>query len=397
MSKNAKTLISLNTIKIIIDIFLGPFLTSYFFKLSIDSIKFISLYYIYTYIIIIIISFIIGIILKNKNQLIIFRLGIVFKFIQLIILILIGNNLTNYLWLVAILSGISTMMWAFPLNVFSASIIPNSEKKNFVVYKTVLSNFAYVIIPFVFGTLISIESFEKVAIVVLILSFIQIIISLNINIKTSNIEYRTFDLKNSFNTFLKNNNIKNLFKSDFFLGLTFEGALDTIITLIIIISFQKDFNLGLITSLSSILSIISAYICKKINNQKVKYLLYISFIIPLISAIILLLLTNQYTVIIYNIIYTFFIQIITIYKNIFTLKLANSKIINDSNRIEAYTLFEIYLGIGRILSFILLLIFNNIFEVNSLKILILIFTVFMGFIIKNLLKINVEIEVENEI
>ena len=236
MSKNSKLLIILNTIRRIIDIFLGPFLTSYFFKISINNIKTISLYNIYAYFIMIIIAFIIGILLKKINELIIFRISMILKFFQLIIIVLLGKRIIKYLWLVAIISGISTMTWAFPLNILS-SLIPNNEKENFIVYKTICNNITNVIIPILFGTLISINSFEKVAIISLILSIIQIIISLNIKNNYKN-NYN-LNIYKEFVKLINNNNIKYLLRSDLFLGLTSEGALDTLITLMIIFPWDN--------------------------------------------------------------------------------------------------------------------------------------------------------------
>ena len=86
MSKNAKILIIINSIRRIIDIFLGPFLTAYFFKLTVDNIKVISLYNIFCYFIIMITSFIVGYIIKNRYKLVMFRFGMVMKLMQLIIL-----------------------------------------------------------------------------------------------------------------------------------------------------------------------------------------------------------------------------------------------------------------------------------------------------------------------
>ena len=60
MKRNAKLLLIINTIRKIIDIFLGPFLTAYLFRVAIDNIKIISIYNIFSYIVIAIISIIIG-------------------------------------------------------------------------------------------------------------------------------------------------------------------------------------------------------------------------------------------------------------------------------------------------------------------------------------------------
>lgn len=388
MSSNAQKLIIINTIRKIIDVFLGPFLTVYFFKLSTDSISIVSLYNIFSYIVIVVISFIIGMIIKNRYEIQIFSLGMISKFIQLLILILLGENVIKYIWLVAIISGFSTITWSFPLNLFSSTIVANDEKKEFVVYKTMFANIVKVVTPIIFGSLISVKSFEKTAIIVLVLSFIQILISFGLKYKKST-DVQKFNLLQEYKKLKTNKNVKELFKAEFFQGMTYEGALDTAVTLLIIIAFAQDFSLGVVTSIISILSIFSAYICKKIiNPQKIKFTILTACIVPFISTIILLLLTNNYTIVGYNIIYAFFIQMISIIKDVQTITLMNSKAINGSNRVEAYVLLEIFLGAGRVISYILLLLVGFLKEFYLLKILIIILTLCISLQGKHLMRID---------
>lgn len=388
MTSNAKRLIIINTIRKIIDIFLGPFLTAYFFKISTDSITITSIYNIFSFIIIATFSFIVGIIIKNKYELKIFKFGMITKFIELMILVILGEKVADYIWIIGIISGISTITWSFPLNIFSATIVDNNEKAEFVIYKTMFANIIKVVVPILFGSLISIESFEKVTIIVLILSFIQILLSSRLTYKNA-IDKQKFNLIKEYRKLKTNKSITELLKTEFFQGMTYEGALDTAITLMIIITFNKEFSLGLITSVLSILSIFSSYICKRIIKTKnVKIIIFISSIVPIITTIVLLAITNQYTIIGYNIIYVIFIQIISIVKDFTTLKLTNSEIVDDSNRVEVYILLEVVLGLGRIFSYILLLIVGIIGDFNLLKLLIIILTLGIFFMGKHLVKIE---------
>lgn len=391
ISNNAKRLIIINTIRKIIDIFLGPFLTAYFFKISTDSITIVSLYNIFSFLVIAVISIIVGSIIKGKYELKIFRLGMIIKFIQLMVLVILGKRVIDYIWLVGIISGISTITWSFPLNLLSATSISNEEKKEFVVYKTMFTNIVKVIVPVLFGSLISIESFERTAIIVLLLSIIQILLSYKLEYEDIKQKPKQrLNLIQEYKKLKTNRNVIQLFKTEFFQGMTYEGALDTSITLLIIIVFNTDFNLGVVTSIISGLSIISSYMCRKIiKPENKKTTIFVSCIIPLLCTIVLLIVTNKYTIIAYSMVYTLFIQIISILKDINTLKLMNSEIINNSNRVETFVSLEIILGIGRIISYILLLMVGILGEVYLLKILIIILTLCIWFMGKNLLKIEV--------
>lgn len=392
MSQNTKLLLVINTIRKIIDIFLGPFLTAYLFKIAVENVKIISIYNIFSYIVIAIIALIIGRILKNKYHMQIFRIGMISKFIQLAILIILGDNVVNYIWIIAIIAGFSTETLSFPLNLFSSKLVLNNEKESFVVYKTILSNLVKVLIPFLLGSIISIKSFETTAIIILILSFIQILLSFKMKLKKeNNNENKKLNLIKEVNSIKNNKKLKRFYMMKFFKGMAYEGALDTAVTLLIIMSFNSDFSLGIITSIISVLAMLSSYIYKKIKNQEnIKKLIIISCIIIFISSITLVFITNQYTIVAYNLIFAFFLQFIMVAEEIQTLKFTNSDVINDPNRVETYVLLEMFLNVGRVISYILLFIVGIYNKLYLLEILIIFLVLSIGAEAINLIKFNKE-------
>lgn len=392
MSKNTNLLLVINTIRKIIDIFLGPFLTAYLFKVAVENIKIISMYNILSYIAISVVALIIGRILKNKYQMQIFRIGMISKFIQLAILIILGDNVVNYIWILAIVAGFSMETWSFPLNLFSSKLVSNDEKKDFIVYKTILNNLVKVLIPFLLGSIISIKSFETTTIIIFILSFIQILLSFKMKFKMkNNNENKKLDIIKEVNHIKNNIKLQRFYKMKFFKGMAYEGALDTAVTLLIIMSFDSDFSLGVITSIISLLAMLSSYVYKKFKNQeKMKLLIIVSYVIILISSIVLVFITNRYTIVGYNLIFAFFLQFIMASEEVQTLKFTNSDVINDSNRVETYVLLEMFLNIGRIISYILLFvvgIYNNLY---LLEILIIFLVISIGVETINLIKFNKE-------
>ena len=171
--------------------------------------------------------------------------------------------------------------------------------------------------------------------------------------------------------------------------MAYEGALDTAITLLIIIAFNSDFSLGVITSIISILAVFSSIICKKIiDPQKTNLSIILSCIVIFISTIFLIFITNQYTIIGYNIIFAFFIQFIMIAEEVQTLKLTNSTIIDDSNRVESYILIEFFLNAGRVLSYILLFILGISNKLYLLETLIIFLELSLVGMIINLIQIQ---------
>lgn len=374
ISKNTILLLLVNTIRRIIDIFLGPFLTLYIFKIMIENVKIISIYNIFLYLVVALFSIVVGGIIKNKYKMEIFRIGMITKFVQLLIIIILGNKVVNYIWILGLIGGFSTITWSFPLNLFSSTLVEEKEKKYYVVYRTILSNLSKVIIPFLLGTIIYIKSFKITAIIILILTFIQLVLSFFIKDKKDKDfnNNKHLNILNEFKKIKYNNKLKRFYKMKFYKGLAYEGALETVITLLIIIAFKTDFSLGIVTSVSSVLSILGSYIYKKIKNENLlnKIILMSSFLIILISFLLIAFPSNI-TIIIYNLLFYFLIQFIMVPEEVITLKFTNSNTITDENRVETYILLEFFLNFGRIISYLLLLAIGVFFNIYILELLII--------------------------
>ena len=71
------TLIGIQAIREVIEIFSGPFLTAYFIKTSIDTLSQISIYNIFVYLILAISSVLVCYLIKRKYKIQIFRISIV--------------------------------------------------------------------------------------------------------------------------------------------------------------------------------------------------------------------------------------------------------------------------------------------------------------------------------
>ena len=399
MNKNTKLLLVINTIRKIIEIFLGPFLTAYLFKVAVDNIQIISTYNIFSYIVIAIVSLMIGRILKKKHEMQVFRFGIISEFLQLLILIIFGENIVNHIWILGVISGISVETWSFPLNLFSSTLVSNDEKNSYIVYRTMFTNLSKGLVPFLLGTIISIKSFEITAIIILMLSILQIILSFELKYekpdKQVNIKLNIIE---ECKKIKENKQLKRFYKIKFLKGIAYEGALTTAVTLLVIMTFNSDFSLGIITSITYLLAITSSYIYKNIKNiKKIKLLLIISCTIMFITSIFLVFVTNRYTIIAYNIIFAFFLQFVRITEEVQTLKFTNSKVIDDSNRIETYILLEFFLNAGRIISYALLFIsgiYNSIYLIEVIIALLVLSIVFETI---SLIKFNEEQELEEHI
>lgn len=361
MKKKIKTeqniIIIMDAIKKIMTIFLGPFLTAYFISTSTNSILNIAIYYIFTYATMALSTLVVAALAEKRNRIKIFRIGIILNFIYILIIILLKEKIINYLPIISILYGISASCYYFPYNLFIINKVKNTERTNYMVKLFITISVVGILFPIIFGSIITITNYILTAVIVLFISLIQIILSFFIT-DNHNGDLEEYNLKKAWLELKKNKQVINCLAGEFFIGMNIcNGALETVMVILILNSFKTNINLGIITSIATLLSILVVKIYGLIYNKRDdKKVIIISSIIPVISLIIFLILKTNTTVIIYKFSYVIFAEILSLVRKIKIFNLSNSKIVNKSNQCEFNAIREVTLNVGRITGYTLLLL-----------------------------------------
>lgn len=361
MKKKIKTeqniIIIMDAIKKIMTIFLGPFLTAYFISTSTNSILNIAIYYIFTYATMALSTLVVAALAEKRNRIKIFRIGIILNFIYILIIILLKEKIINYLPIISILYGISASCYYFPYNLFIINKVKNTERTNYMVKLFITISVVGILFPIIFGSIITITNYILTAVIVLFISLIQIILSFFIT-DNHNGDLEEYNLKKAWLELKKNKQVINCLAGEFFIGMNIcNGALETVMVILILNSFKTNINLGIITSIATLLSILVVKIYGLIYNKRDdKKVIIISSIIPVISLIIFLILKTNTTVIIYKFSYVIFAEILSLVRKIKIFNLSNSKIVNKSNQCEFNAIREATLNVGRVTGYTLLLL-----------------------------------------
>ena len=361
MKRKIKTeqniIIIMDAIKKIMTIFLGPFLTAYFISTSTNSILNIAIYYIFTYATMALSTLVVAVLAEKRNRIKIFRIGIILNFIYILIIILLKEKIINYLPIISILYGISASCYYFPYNLFIINKVKNTERTNYMVKLFITISVVGILFPIIFGSIITITNYILTAVIVLFISLIQIILSFSIT-DNHNGDLEEYNLKKAWLELKKNKQVINCLAGEFFIGMNIcNGALETVMVILILNSFKTNINLGIITSIATLLSILVVKIYGLIYNKRDdKKVIIISSIIPVISLIIFLILKTNTTVIIYKFSYVIFAEILSLVRKIKIFNLSNSKIVNKSNQCEFNAIREVTLNVGRVTGYTLLLL-----------------------------------------
>lgn len=361
MKKKIKTeqniIIIMDAIKKIMTIFLGPFLTAYFISTSTNSILNIAIYYIFTYATMALSTLVVAVLAEKRNRIKMFRAGIILNFIYILIIILLKEKIINYLPIISILYGISASCYYFPYNLFIINKVKNTERTNYMVKLFITISVVGILFPIIFGSIITITNYILTAVIVLFISLIQIILSFFIT-DNHNGYLEEYNLKKAWLELKKNKQVINCLAGEFFIGMNIcNGTLETVMVILILNSFKTNINLGIITSIATLLSILVVKIYGLIYNKRDdKKVIIISSIIPVISLIIFLILKTNTTVIIYKFSYVIFAEILSLVRKIKIFNLSNSKIVNKSNQCEFNAIREVTLNVGRVTGYTLLLL-----------------------------------------
>lgn len=348
-------LITVSALRKIMEIFFGPFLIAYFIKTSKEGLLDLSIYNIITYFVIGVCGFIIAYIIRNKFQVGMFRIGIILNFVYILSIVILKEKILSYIWLVAFLYGVSAICYWFPYNLFISNKIENKSREEYEMKRKTASLIVSVATPLLLGGFLTTTDFYVTAIMIATLSFLQIILSFFIHPEISqNYQYSLFK---SFKKLRKEKEVTTLFKIEFLKGFNLaDGVLTVIVTVLIFNAFQTDMNLGLISSIASVITILLSYLYSKFfKKKKDLWVIILCSIIPVLCLFLLLLFMSDTTLILYYMGYNVLTTILTMIIDIRLFNISNMKFVKKENEMEFWAIREGFLNIGRILGYLILL------------------------------------------
>ncbi len=391
LGKNAKLLIASDLIYTLTAVFIETFLVAYFLKVTNENITTISIYYIIIHTLISLGNMLMGKVIKKipTKSRYIMSLGIVTRALFILFIVLLSNKIaTNYIF-IAIIYAISEMLYWCAHELIYIDVTNNNNRKKYMSLKKILSKIVNILAPIILGTSIELYSFTKIAVYVFILSVIQIVITLFIKTDIKDKERVKYNFK-EFIVYIKENKLRKIQKYNL-AGIAYgivESSISTLIIIITIMTFKTSLNLGILTTIFSICSMLSLLLYNKFyNKNNAKFILSLCSIIVVVGVVGLLINISKTTLIIYNFGYIITFCIFDVVYN--TRKGDLVKECGIGRYREEYIGYtSISLGIGRVIGYILMLLVSFTSNIIYFKILLAIVTLFAPiycyFIIKSL-------------
>lgn len=385
LSKSAIGIMGSLLINNVLYMFVNTFMVAYFITLTNYDYKQISIYYALSFIAILLTFLTFGRIIKNKNQVWVFRSGIIAYCLYILMLAFLKEKIVTYFAPLGFFYGIvQGLIWVAAHTLVNEHTQNNTNK--FISFKSIISKILKIFFPIVFGVSIELTSFSYVAKIVILLSITQFIFSLFIEDKAKTYD-KKYNLKEYINLVKNNDKFKTVYKLCICDGIV-NYLLETLIVILTVMTFKTTISLGVITTITAICSILSVYIFqyKLKSNWKI---LKICNIMMVSSVLLLLINISKPTIIIYNVCTAIFLVILsnTGDKKRYEIVSENEIVVKDYI-VEHQVVCEVILNITRIIAYILLFIISLFNNIILFKILLLLVTIVILIYSKLLIKLK---------
>lgn len=273
----------------VISVFKDVFLGIYFLKITQGNIVDVSLYYI-TFFLTYLICLLIVNRLQRLNLVSMFRIGIFLNLMQCIVLLIVGEKISNFIIPFAIFASLGNAFYYYPEQLLIKRVNREDNFQNYITKDQILKYTISIIFPVILGYCISKNSYELAFLI--LIGVISICFMFSLFIKGLNLKHEKINLKRFFTNINKNGNRKIMTLLSFrtlFRGLSSFGVLSTLITIITFLVVSTELSLGGISSFITVISILVLHCTNKFIKKENLYKLFIP--LSIIQSIVVIMLT----------------------------------------------------------------------------------------------------------
>lgn len=378
-----KKIVFTHSINSIVSKFTSLFLAIYFLKITGGNFISVVLYYTLKYSLNGIFSFLSLKLLNKNNVLNVYRIGLFSNGLCLLVLLFLGNNIKNYIYLFAVLDCATSLLYWSTYKMILYNFKNDNQFKEIFSYNSIVTSVISIISTVGMGYVIVNTSYSILLIIIVLLVFIAVIstfyldkYTFDINpIKLSNIKYA-----------FKDKQAKEIYKIVFFEGMGFRGGLDTTITFIIFLTLGSESSLGNLNAVFAFLGLITSLLVKKYLKEKGNKNAFLISALAILVVTIPIIFNNSFIVfIIYNIVFNIAYKITQILVDTAVFNISSNKTLTKY-QLEYTYLSEVIHGLGKAFSELILLIpVVYAFNLNNLRIVaaILSFSILLQMLVYN--------------
>lgn len=350
LAEAAKWLLAAHGFTSAIRVFTKIFLAAYFLKVTAWNMGLVALFYIALYSTNAIAFRLIANITKIGNRLRIFRIGIVFYAAFLITVVLLGANIGHYIFLLGIVFGIADGLYWLPYNTIRFEVNAPKDRALAFSYEKSMEDSIKVVSPVIIGYIISTNSYTMVFLLLLACTILALAVSFRIP-STQDLKNKPLDMKGFISQLKNEADVWRSYSGEFLRGINYIGALEIAVPVVILLSVESVFKLGILTSIFALLSILTALLVGKyLRDQKFKVTILVSGVLLFFSTALLIFDVSLATVLLYNTVFAITVPTL----NVLQTTISYNVLKKEEFRVGHLIMREAFRNSGRVIGFLLL-------------------------------------------
>lgn len=354
--KEQRAIFIIDILKNIINVYFDTFFVFYFFKVANYEVLPLAKYYISLYLFIVIGFFAIRNAMKKNLKVPYFRIGISMQALYIAAIMLLKDDIINYIIPVGILKGLADGFYHFPKNILNSDKISNEARQKFSGMINIINKVMSIIIPIVLGVVLTFMSYTDLGKIFFLLFVVMFIVSFGIKDEYKGV--KKFEVRKFINLVKKNKDVRASMMVPFLSGLTYSsGVMGTIVTLSKINNFKTNLNLGIVDSICAAVSLLICILfAMKIKRKSFRNLLLVSGIASFISLVFLGVYPSMVSLVVYLLVRYSFILLINLISDNVVVNLSNDKKLKSSLKAEYFFSRDVIFSISRCLGYLILII-----------------------------------------
>lgn len=370
LTKESIGYIVCNCLMKIIELFVSTFLVAYLLTISNGNMFNVALYYIMQYIGLGFFYSLFSGFLHKGNKVYFYRSSILLKCIFLISISLLKEKVADFVVPIALFYGLSSGVYWSSYNVMMNEAVSSKSIQKFYGIYNIWGYIISIVAPITLGSIIDAGSFVTTAIYAFVICLILFFSTfLLVSRKEEGDKLNFKGLIEEVKASKQGKAFLECYLMTFVNGLRTSTA--TLITILIVLTFNSNMSLG---SLSSIMSIVAIFVTflfmKKYDAKKVKIVFLCAFLC-LVGISGVLFNISKPTIILFNVLFTIAMIVpdnINSQKRMGLIRITGKL----KYALEHNVLAEVALNIGRVISYVILLIASFSSSINVYKVLLVI-------------------------
>lgn len=352
-SKNGLLLLLCLIVNSVTSIFIYTYLLAFVLDVSNNGIVNVAIFYLVLHVSMIALSWIMAPLFKKFNQSLALKLGIILKFIFVLLVVFLGDNVIRFVYLIAVCNAVSEVMFWGGANPLQPLVTRNSSLSEFMSVTKIAGMIISIIVPIVMGFAIDKIGMHAISIVMCVLVVVQLALSMFIDEKSEpnnkKLRYKKFIYK--INKYYPK--AYGIYLNQLLFG--FCSNMSMLMLYFTFITFNSNVSIGVFSTIASLLSmgLLALYNVKKhwFNNYITAIL---SSLLVGFSVCLILIGLNRVSLTFFYMIWSVSIVIPEIITGARRLNIVKQKQLRSFN-IENVTISETFLDFGRVLGEIMLL------------------------------------------